>query len=93
LIVVGVPLNVAVPVKVSLSVKAISVFEVPESTYLTYKVSGSVPSVSTVFTTLPFKPEVPPVISIPLKKIKKHHYQYLIILQHNSLHQKQSRLE
>ena len=58
----------AVPVKVSPSEKDVAVFDVPEFVYFTYKVSGSVPSVATVFTTSAVTPDVPPVKTIPLNE-------------------------
>jgi hypothetical protein len=50
---------------VSPFVKAVVELFVPVLLYLTYKVSGSVPSVATAFTQIPTTPEVTPVICLP----------------------------
>ena len=48
-------------VKVSPSVNVLETLSVPEFLYFTNKVSGSVPSVATKFTTSATTPDVPPV--------------------------------
>ena len=50
---------------VSAFVKTKDVLFVPVLLYLTYKVSGSVPSVATALTQIPTTPEVTPVICLP----------------------------
>ena len=53
-------------VSVSPSVNTLLALSVPEFLYFTNKVSGSVPSVATTFTTSATTPDVPPVKVLPL---------------------------
>ena len=55
------------PVIVSPSVNVTAVLLVPVFRYLTYKVFGAVPSVTSEFTTIACTPEVPPVKTEPSK--------------------------
>ena len=59
-------LSLFVPVKVSPSEKTSAELFVPVFEYFTNNVSGSVPSVATVFVISAVTPEVPPVKIVPV---------------------------
>ena len=81
-------LSLFVPVKVSPSEKTSAVLFEPVLEYFTNNVSGSVPSVPTVFVISAVTPEVPPVKIVPVVNCANVFEElYLLILQHNNLYQ------